>query len=84
VAAYLLLPYAPDLVLPLAALAVGAHYFAFRTLYGDPLFLVLGAIISALALNVAFAFVPIPVGLVWCVAGVELIFGVILAIRGRA
>jgi hypothetical protein len=83
-AAYLLLPYAPDLVLPLAALAVGTHYFAFRTLYGEVIFLVLGAIISALGLNAAFGWIAIPVGLVWCVAGVELLFGVILSVRNRA
>jgi hypothetical protein len=82
-AAYLLLPHAPHLVLPLAALAVGAHYFAFRTLYGDPLFLVLGAIISALGLNAAFGWIAIPIGLLWCVAGMELLIGVVLSIRSR-
>jgi hypothetical protein len=82
-AAYLLLPYAPDYVLPLAALAVGTHYFAFRTLYGDMNFLVLGAIISALALNAAFGWIAIPVGLLWCVAGVELLYGAALSMRNR-
>lgn len=82
-AAYLLLPHAPGLVLPLAALAVGTHYFAFRTLYGDVAFPILGTIISALGLNAAFGWIAIPVGLLWCVAGVELLFGVILSVRSR-
>ena len=82
-AAYLLLPHAPRLVLPLAALAVGTHYFAFRTLYGDVLFLALGALITALGLNAAFGWIAIPVGLLWCVAAVELLFGVILSTRNR-
>lgn len=82
-AAFLLLPYAPDLVLPLAALAVGTHYFAFRTLYGEVTFLLIGAIISVLAINAALGWIAIPVGLLWCVAGVEIVFGLILAARNR-
>lgn len=79
--AYLLLPYAPNLVFPLAALAVGTHYFAFRTLYGDTMFLALGVVISVLALNAAFSWIAIPLGLLWCVAGVELGFGIVLLVR---
>ncbi len=82
-AAFLLLPYAPELVIPLAALAVGTHYFAFRTLYGDAIFLALGAVISALALNGAFGWLTIPIGLLWCVAVVELLFGAVLIFRNR-
>lgn len=82
-AAFLLLPHAPDLVLPLAALAVGTHYFAFRTLYGEVIFLILGVVISALALNAAFGWVAIPVGLAWCVAAMEILFGFVLSVRDR-
>lgn len=83
-AAFLMLQYAPDYVMPLAALAVGTHYFAFRTLYGNVIFVVLGAIISALALNAALGWLALPIGLMWCVAGVELLVGLGLTVRSRA
>jgi hypothetical protein len=82
-AAFLFLPHEPALVLPLAALAVGAHYFVFRTLYGEVLFLVLGMVISALALNATFEWVALPISLAWCVAVVEILFGAILTVRNR-
>lgn len=80
-AAYLLLGPSPDLVMPVAAIAVGTHYFAFRTLYGDVTFLILGGMIAALGLNAIFDWAALPGGLLWQVAGVELAFGALLAIR---
>jgi hypothetical protein len=80
-AAYLLLAHSPGLVFPVSALAVGTHYFAFRTLYGDTLFLLLGGAITALGLNAIFDWIPLPGGLLWWVAAVELVFGAILTAR---
>lgn len=80
-AAYLLLGLQSQLVFPIAALVVGAHYFAFRTLYGDSTFLVLGALISVLGLNGVFSWAALPGGLIWWVAGVELVFGALLTVR---
>jgi hypothetical protein len=37
-AAWLLLPTRADLVFPVAAIAVGTHYAAFRSVYGDILY----------------------------------------------
>jgi hypothetical protein len=45
-AAWLFLPIRPALVFPLAALAVGTHYFAFATCYGDRRFWILAAIVA--------------------------------------
>jgi hypothetical protein len=80
-AAYLFLSIEPRLVFPIAALAVGAHYFAFRTLYGEPLFVALGALIAALGLNGVFSWVVLPGGLLWWVACVEILAGVILTAK---
>src|SRR5687767_12752750 len=44
-AAWLFLPLRPELVFPIAAIAVGTHYAVFRTVYGDALFWVLGGLI---------------------------------------
>ncbi len=41
--AFALLRAAPDLAFPALAVAVGARYFAFRTIYGDVAYWVLGA-----------------------------------------
>lgn len=82
VAAWLFLPYRPDLVFPLAALAVGTHYFVFRTSYGDPLFWLLGALITGV--GVAGVYVPqlTTVALVLAVAAIELVLGAVLTARG--
>jgi hypothetical protein len=80
-AAYLLLDHSPGLVFAVSALAVGTHYFAFRTLYGDTIFLILGAVITALGLNAVFGWIVLPGALPWWVAGVELAFGVLMTAR---
>lgn len=48
IAAWLLLASRPNVVIPVAALAVGAHYFAFKTAYGDRTFWALGAMLTLL------------------------------------
>ncbi len=80
-AAYLLLGLQSQLVFPVAALVVGVHYFAFRTLYGDSTFLVLGALLAVLGLNGVFSVAALPGSLLWWVAGVELVFGALLTVR---
>lgn len=82
VAAWLFLPYRPDFVFPLAAVAVGTHYFVFRTSYGDPMFWLMGASITGV--GAAGVFVPgVPtVALVLMVAAIELVLGAVLTVRG--
>lgn len=87
-AAWLFLPFRPDYVFPIAAVAVGTHYFAFRSVYGDPLFWVLGGLITAVGLAAIFALAPIPGGPILAVGAIELVFAGWLTARalraGRA
>lgn len=80
-AAWLFLRHDPALVMPLAALAVGAHYFAFRTAYGLSSFWALGAVIVAMGVAAVYG-VPLLAGsLVAAVGLVEITFGLVLTVR---
>jgi len=79
--AWLFLETAPALVMPLAALAVGVHYFAFRTAYGLSIFWLLGAVLTAMSLAAIYRVFPLPGAFVLAVAIVEILFGSFLTIR---
>lgn len=74
-AAWLLLPYRPDLVFPLAAIAVGAHYFGFRTAYGSTLYWGLAAVICGVGLGTVFLGVPDGQSVPYVIAAIEVVFG---------
>lgn len=79
-AAWLLLGFSPDLVFPVAAIAVGTHYFVFKTAYGDRTFWLLASAVTAI--GVTEIYVPQMQG--WAaplVSFAELCFGVTLTIR---
>ena len=82
-AAWLFLQTKPEWTFPMAAIAVGAHYFGFRTAYGEPLYWVLGGLMcgvgffSILATGLAGATVP------FLIAAIEVVFGVILTLRSN-
>lgn len=78
--AWLLLQLKPEFVFPVAALAVGTHYFAFRTVYGDVLFWVLGALITAVGVASIYA-VAIPGGPILAVGVIEILFALVLIAR---
>jgi hypothetical protein len=59
-AAWLFLPVRPGYVFPIAAIAVGTHYAVFKTIYGDRLFWLLGALITAVGLLAIYPVVPLP------------------------
>lgn len=82
IAAWLFLPFQPDFVFPLAAIAVGTHYAVFRTAYGDALFWVLAGLVTAVGFFAIFGGVPIPGGPIFAVGAIELLFGVLLTVRG--
>ena len=63
-AAWLFLPHEPDHVFPLAAIAVGTHYAAFRTVYGDATFWLLAALIAGVGCIDIFDVVRIPGGVI--------------------
>lgn len=82
IAAWLFLPFQPDYVFPLAAIAVGTHYAVFKTAYGDALFWVLGGLVTAVGFFAIFGGVPIPGGPIFAVGSIELLFGLLLTVRG--
>jgi hypothetical protein len=80
-AAWLILPFQPNFVFPLAAIAVGTHYAVFKTIYGDRLFWLLGALVTAVGFVAIYQVVPIPGGPVLAVGVVELLFSILLTMR---
>lgn len=79
-AAYLLIPHRPEFVFPLSAIAVGAHYFGFRSAYGDWTNWVLGGLLCALGVVSIILGVPQGGIVPYLVAGIEIAFGVWLTV----
>ncbi len=75
-AAWLLLPYRPDFVFPVAAIAVGAHYFGFRTAYGDWTNWILGGAMCLVGAAAVFIRLPASNIVPYVIAGIELVFGI--------
>ena len=75
-AAWLLLPYRPDLVFSVSAIAVGTHYFGFRSAYGDWTYWVLGTSLSMIGIFSIVLAIPSPNLVPFIVAIVEIMFGV--------
>jgi len=79
-AAWLFIGPKPEWVFPLAAIAVGTHYFVFKTAYGDRSFWLLAALVTAI--GVADIFLPPLRGsTALLVAVTELGFGLALTLR---
>jgi len=72
----------PDAFFPLAMVAVGAHYFPFAHLYGDPAFLVAGAVQCLAGLLVLVSANADSFG-AYVMAGLLLLTSVTLFIRHR-
>lgn len=79
-AAWLFLAVKPILVFPLAAIAVGTHYFVFKTVYGDRWFWLLAGVITAIGFGDIFA-PPLRGSTALLVAVTELAFGLALTLR---
>jgi len=80
-AAWLILPLRPEMVFPIAAIAVGTHYFVFKTAYGDRAYWLLAALITAAALVKIFNVAALPGGLILAVGIIEVAFGIVLTLR---
>ena len=78
VLAWLVLPLRPDWAFPFAAIAVGTHFFAFRSAYGDARFWLLGALLTAMGMAEAFG-VTVLGQMLLLVGAVEILFGLWLA-----
>ncbi len=83
-AAWLLLPHRPEFVFPLAAIAVGTHYFGFRTAYGDTTFWILGAIMCFVGVSAIFIRMPAQQVVPYLIAVIEIIFGLWLTRSGMS
>lgn len=77
-AAWLLLPYRPEFVFPMASIAVGAHYFGFRTAYGDWSNWGLGGAMCAVGVSSIFLATPTASLVPYLIATIEIGFGVCL------
>lgn len=73
----------PEFVFPAAAVAVGTHYYVFRTAYGNRLFWVLASAITAI--GAADVLVPAMRGFAPpLVAATEIVFAIVLLLGDRA
>lgn len=79
-AASLLLKSAPEWVFPVAAMAVGARYFSFSTIYGNKIYWALGGVIVAIGAASIWGRIAVPGGVALAVAATELTFGLALTI----
>lgn len=71
----------PQLAMPFAAMAVGAHYFSFRSAYGDVIYWLLGTAMVAVGLAAVFLDMRLPFGVAWSIAVLEIAFGAVLTVR---
>ena len=81
-AAWLFLAIRPAYVFPIAAVAVGTHYAAFRSVYGDIWFWLLAGVITAIGVaGVFWHAVSMSGGPILAVGLVEIVFAVVLTAR---
>lgn len=80
-AAWMILPHQPAAVFPLAAIAVGAHYFGFRTAYGAAVYWALAGLMCLVGLGSIFSGLPRPEMVPWIIGIIEVLFGVWLTWR---
>lgn len=76
IAAWLLLPHRPDFVFPVSAIAVGAHYFGFRTAYGDWTYWIFAAALCFVGSFAIMVGVPSSPMVPYMVAATEIVFGI--------
>lgn len=82
-AAWLFLPLKPELVFPLAAIAVGTHYFVFKTVYGDRSYWLLASVVAAVGFGDIFI-LPVRGLTAVLVSVAELAFGLAITVRAAA
>lgn len=67
---------APDLTFPAMAVAIGVRYFVFRTIYGDPVYWILGGAIAIAGGLAALQIVTLTVNLALMVGAIEVCLSV--------
>lgn len=81
--AYVLLSVAPGLAFPALALAIGARYFAFRTIYDEPMYWALGGSLSMIATLQMLGLVPFAPNFLLIVGALECAFSAVLLWRWK-
>jgi hypothetical protein len=81
--AYALLSAAPELAFPALALAIGARYFAFRTIYDEPMYWVLGGSLAMVATLQMLGLVPFSTNFLLVIGGIECAFSAVLLWRWK-
>lgn len=81
--AYCFLRVAPELAFPAMAIAIGARYFVFRTVYGNPAYWVLGGSLATLGGLVAAQALALPINLAVVVGLIEILLSGVILLLGR-
>lgn len=79
--AWLLLRPAPDLVFPVMAITIGVRYFAFRTLYDDAAYWLLGGVLAGVGALAALRLLVLPINVALITGAIEIVFALILFAR---
>lgn len=82
-AAWLFVPVRPGYVFPIAAIAVGLHYLAFKTVYGDRTYWLLGALMALAGFAGLYVAALGAALLALAIAGLEIAFGIFVIMRER-
>ncbi|MEL6687918.1 MAG: hypothetical protein AAFP97_09875 [Pseudomonadota bacterium] len=78
IAVWFLIPHYPEWVFPFAAIAVGTHYFGFRSAYGMFTYWALAGVMTAVgAIAIWMVTIPAPT-FIFIIAAIEIVFGFIL------
>jgi hypothetical protein len=73
----------PDQAIPIFAIVIGARYTAFRSLYGEPMYWLLGGLIALAGTTALFRIVSLPVNIAVVVGAIEIGFAGLLFVRYR-
>lgn len=80
---YSLLIHAPQLTFPALAVAIGARYFAFRTIYGEPAYWLLGGVLAMIGTVGMVRPEWLPLGTLLLIGIAECVFAALLLVRWK-
>ena len=81
--AWCFLQVAPELAFPAMAVAIGVRYFTFRTVYGSPVYWVLGAALAAVGVAAAVEVVALPINTALVIGAIEIVFALVVFPLGK-
>ena len=84
IAIFFLIPHYPNLVFPFAAIAVGTHYFGFRSAYGMMTYWGLAALMTLIG-ALAIWVMPLPAPtFIFIISAIEIAFGILVIRQTKA